>query len=254
MKSIIFLFLLTFCLQAQIDWSTQVKNKPICLSASGSTTVYTCPIVISSCSVGLQIFWTPDETSGVTPTLNVGCGAKPIKTNENATPPLGLFNAGYPVQLWFDGTSFRAPASVPTTTGQQATGSVMIPTTLPESLPTTTGPSGVLVPVLISSGAGPISPTATGFYFNNHGALTYNLPTITSASIGLQMCFRNDTGISGALTIVAPASTTIDVAGAVKSTPGNLSSAGALGDAACVVAVGTTLYMAYTGPGTWSNN
>lgn len=132
--------------------------------------------------------------------------------------------------------------------------SVAIPTTLPGSLPTTTGPSGVLVPVLISSGAGPISPTATGFYFNNHGALTYNLPTITSATVGLQMCFRNDTGISGALTIVAPASTTIDVAGAVNSTPGNLSSGGALGDAACVVAQSTTQYVAYTGSGAWSNN
>jgi hypothetical protein len=108
--------------------------------------------------------------------------------------------------------------------------------------------------VLISSGAGPISPTATGFYFNNHGALTYNLPTITSATVGLQMCFRNDTGISGALTIVAPASTTIDVAGAVNSTPGNLSSGGALGDAACVVAQSTTQYVAYTGSGAWSNN
>jgi hypothetical protein len=132
--------------------------------------------------------------------------------------------------------------------------SVAIPTTLPGSLPTSTGPSGVLVPVLIST-SGPVSAVATGFYINNaSGALTYTLPVITSANVGLQLCFRNAVTRTGAITLTAPASTYIDVAGAVGSAAGNLVSGGALGDAACVVAIDTTHYYAYVGNGTWTGS
>jgi hypothetical protein len=133
-------------------------------------------------------------------------------------------------------------------------GTLSIPSTLPGSLPTSTGGSGVLVPVLVST-SGPVSAVATGFYINNaSGAITYTLPTITSANVGLQLCFRENTGKSGAITLTAPASTYIDVNGAVGSAAGNLVSAGALGDAACVVAIDATHYYAYVGNGTWTRS
>jgi len=133
-------------------------------------------------------------------------------------------------------------------------GTLSIPSTLPGSLPTSTGGSGVLVPVLVST-SGPVSAVATGFYINNaSGALTYTLPVITSANVGLQLCFRNAVTRTGAITLTAPASTYIDVAGAVGSAAGNLVSGGALGDAACVVAIDTTHYYAYVGNGTWTGS
>lgn len=93
----------------------------------------------------------------------------------------------------------------------------------------------------------------TGYYFNDYGALTYNLPTITSGLVGAQYCFRNYTGITGILTVQLPASTYIDRNGAIGTVAGHLSSAGALGDAACVVAISTTRYAAYVQSGTWVN-
>jgi hypothetical protein len=108
--------------------------------------------------------------------------------------------------------------------------------------------------VLIST-SGPVSAIATGFYINNaSGAITYTLPAITSANVGLQLCFRENTGKSGAITLTAPASTYLDVNGAVGSAAGNLVSGGALGDAACVVAIDTTHYYAYVGNGTWTGS
>jgi hypothetical protein len=130
------------------------------------------------------------------------------------------------------------------------TGTATIGTTLPTSI----GNSGVLVPVVIST-SGPVAVSATGFYFNNaSGALTYTLPTITSANVGLQVCVRNAVAKTGAITLTAPASTYIDVSGAVGSAAGTLVSGGALGDSACVVAVDTTHYYAYVGSGSWTNN
>jgi len=113
--------------------------------------------------------------------------------------------------------------------------------------------SGVIVPLAITT-TSPISPAATGFYLNNgSGAVTYNLPAIITATVGLQMCFRNAVTRTGAITLTAPASTYIDVKGANGSAAGTLVSGGALGDSACVVAVSTTQYMAFTGGGTWTN-
>lgn len=111
-----------------------------------------------------------------------------------------------------------------------------------------------LFPVATAT-SGPITVTATGFYLNNASAnITYNLPAITSSTVGAQYCFRNFTGATGAITLQDPASTHLDNAGAVGSTAGTFVSGGALGDAACVVAVSTTLYMAYPSHGTWTNN
>ena len=112
---------------ASTDLSDSASLPHACLSASGSATAYTCPAVIAAtCATGLRVNWVPDVTSGASPTLNVGCGAKPLVTNENAVPATALFAASYPMQLWFDGTSFRAPAAVPGATGQTVTGSEAI--------------------------------------------------------------------------------------------------------------------------------
>lgn len=114
--------------------------------------------------------------------------------------------------------------------------------------------SGVLAPVTIST-SGPVTVSGWGFFVNNaSGALTYTLPTITSGTVGLQYCFRNAATKTGAITITAPASTYIDKDGANGSAAGTLVSGGAAGDAACVVAVSTTQYMAYVAKGAWTNN
>lgn len=112
----------------------------------------------------------------------------------------------------------------------------------------------LLVPVTIST-SGPVTVSTWGFYFNNtSGALTFNLPAITSATVGVQYCFRNFTGKTGAITLKAPASTYFDVAGANGTAAGTLVSGGALGDSACVISISTTQYMAYPGNGSWVNN
>jgi len=100
----------------------------------------------------------------------------------------------------------------------------------------------------------PVSPVS-GYVFNNTpGALTVNLPTITSANIGVQICVRNYPTKTGAITLQAPASTYIGKDGANGSAAGTLVSAGALGDAACVVAASATQYIAYISSGAWTNN
>ena len=112
----------------------------------------------------------------------------------------------------------------------------------------------LLVPVATPT-SGPVTVSAWGFYFNNaSGALTFNLPVVTAATVGAQYCFRNFTGKSGAITLKAPASTYFDVNGANGSVTGTLVSGGALGDSACVVSISTTQYMAYPGTGSWTNN
>ena len=112
----------------------------------------------------------------------------------------------------------------------------------------------LLVPMATPT-SGPVTVSAWGFYFNNaSGAMTFNLPVVTSATVGAQYCFRNFTGKSGAITLQAPASTYFDVNGANGSVTGTLVSGGALGDSVCVVSISTTEYMAYPGNGTWTNN
>jgi hypothetical protein len=103
-----------------------------CPSASGSATTYTCPATLAAaCTEGMTVYWTPDVTSGAAPTLNAGCGAKAIHTNENAAAATGLFTAGAQIPVWFDGTEWRAPAVVPRMSGGTATGDVSIGTAFP---------------------------------------------------------------------------------------------------------------------------
>ena len=111
------------------------------------------------------------------------------------------------------------------------------------------------IPSVTVSTSGPVTVSSSGYYFNNAaGALTYNLPTITSGTVGSQYCFRNSVTKTGAITLQLPASTFMDLNGANGSSAGTFVSTGALGDSACVVAVTTTQYAAYVGGGVWTNN
>lgn len=135
-----------------------------------------------------------------------------------------------------------------------ATGAGQVPTSTGAGTTyTAQTPAAVTPTVTLVTSACTIS--AGGFFYNNtSGAMSCTLPTITSGLVGTQFCFRNFTGKTGVITLQEPASTTLDVNGAVASTAGTLVSGGALGDGACVVAVSTTLYAGYIGTGTWTNN
>lgn len=106
---------------------------------------------------------------------------------------------------------------------------------------------------LTTSTSGPVTVTTAGYYFNNStGALTYNLPTITSGTIGSPYCFYNDATRSGAITITAPASTVITYNGVNTAAAGSVVSTAALGDSGCVVAKTTTQYVFSPGIGVWN--
>ncbi len=110
------------------------------------------------------------------------------------------------------------------------------------------------LPVTVAT-VSPQAVTQTGFFFNNAaGAMTFNLPAITTATVGNQYCFRNYTARTGAITLQLPAATSVDVDGVNGTAAGTLVSGGALGDSACVVAVAVGQYMAYIGTGVWTNN
>jgi len=99
--------------------ATSMASALSCASASGSSTAYTClSTVAAACAAGLQVLWTPDVSSGASPTLNVGCGAKAIYTNEGVAANASLFSASVPMILRYDGTEWRAPAIVPSTSAQ----------------------------------------------------------------------------------------------------------------------------------------
>jgi hypothetical protein len=227
---------------------------------TGAVNAITCTQAgVTAYAAGLQLTVTPLHTNTGAATLTVNSLASlPVQRNGAALTG-GDYLIGQPVTVICGLTACQIGGSGPwsddgSTISAASGRSVAIPTALPGALPTTTGGSGVLVPVLIST-SGPVSPVATGFYINNASrALTYTLPAITSANVGLQVCVRNAVTKTGAITLTAPASTYIDVSGAVGSAAGTLVSGGALGDAACVVAVDTTHYYAFIGVGTWNNN
>jgi hypothetical protein len=142
-----------------------------CFSGDGSATAYRCSPggVLAVCVLGNQVIWTPDVTSGATPTLDVGCGAKSLKTNENANPAVGLYVASVPQTLWYDGAAWRSAAIVPSTVGGSATGTLSIPSLTTatrvikvgpannpvETLCTIDGSNNLACPGTISTGTAP---------------------------------------------------------------------------------------------------
>ena len=332
---------------AQTSWPPQIQSTDLpaspmlgpvnaCVSASSSATAYTCPTTIATtCAANIEVLWTPDIASGATPTLDVGCGAKAINTNENASPATGQFGASVPVRLRYDGTSWRAPAVIPSSTGGSATGNLSVSSTVLNytfgvivpvvrasaaaglysgtytSGITATGSAGQTCTLTALNGGGalasatvaltgsnaiaggtalvvtatgsayttaPTSATAgngtatcsgtavvgtalsvpiaaTGFYINDNAApLTYVLPAVTAANVGLQVCMWNGNTRTSVQTIKAPASTYIDNNGANGSAAGTLVFGGALADAACFVATSVTQYKAFVQSGSVTNN
>jgi hypothetical protein len=129
-----------------------------------------------------------------------------------------------------------------------AAGSLAIGTTVLDAT------AGFLARVTVWT-SGACTPVSTGFTYNNSaGAMGCTLPAITSANVGLQLCFENDSTRTGAITLTMPASTTVSIDGTAGSSAGTLVSGGAAGDRACVVAKAAGKYMGYVGSGSWANN
>lgn len=98
-------------------------------------------------------------------------------------------------------------------------------------------------------------PLTGGYYYNNaSGAITFNLPTIAPNMLGSKWCFRSWTGKTGVITLQLPSATVLDIDGASGASAGFLTSGGALGDYACVVAATTGQYEAEAPHGTWTNH
>jgi hypothetical protein len=125
-------------------------------------------------------------------------------------------------------------------------------------------------PVTLTTGASCTLGTASGcnatkylsgYTFNQEAtagaAVTYTLPT---PAAGLQYCVKNsnngsaaDTGIL-TLAVATPGTHFIVYNGTKGSSTGTMTSAGAAGDAMCVVGISATLWEAYVQVGTWTLN
>ncbi len=131
-------------------------------------------------------------------------------------------------------------------------GGVLSPRRAGDSL--AVGHAALPVPVVISTSS-PVTVGRTAFYVCDvAGGCTYNLPAITAANAGMQVCVWNKAGRSGAITFQLPAATQMDVDGVLGTAAATLVSGGALGDAACVVAQEVGVYKGFANAGDWTNN
>lgn len=90
------------------------------------------------------------------------------------------------------------------------------------------------------------------YLFNPAAALTFPLPP---GLPGMQRCYRNATGGTGAITVAVAASNTIDLAGSNgTSGTGTLVSGGAGGDNVCLFSDAANHWYASVQKGTWTNN
>jgi hypothetical protein len=111
----------------------------------------------------------------------------------------------------------------------------------------------MLVGTVTTSSAGGVTVSTPGFYWKAFtGTLTYTLPAIST--LGMQYCFRGVDANTGAITITAPASTFLELAGTRGTAAGTLVSSGSAGDGVCVVAQSSAAYVAYISAGNWTNN
>jgi hypothetical protein len=110
-------------------------------------------------------------------------------------------------------------------------------------------------PITVETGSFSFSSTYhTGYYIINNGS-TATTGTLLAASAGNQYCVRNIAGGTSAITIQTSASGQyIDNAGGYTASGGYVISGGALGDAACIVAIDTTHWLLYISSGTWTTH
>jgi hypothetical protein len=110
------------------------------------------------------------------------------------------------------------------------------------------------VPVLVSSGAGPIADPGGVSYIqtNNYtGVLTFNAP---AGVAGMQRCYRNATTRIGIITVQMASSNYVDMNGANGSSAGTLVSSGALGDQICIISDAANHWYVMSSAGSWTNN
>ena len=222
--------------------ATAISNTavPTCttITSAYTTGLATIPTVTITSSAGL---FAGTYTSGITTTGTVG-----------QTCTLGSLNGG--------GTGAAATVAL-TGTNTIAGGTALVVTaagsgyTSPPTSSTASAGTATCSGTAVIATSTSVAISTTGFTFNNtSGALTFVLPTITSGLVGSEFCVRNSATKTAALTLKAPASTTIDMSGANGTAAGTMVSGGALADAACVLATSTTTYVAYLQSGAWVNN
>ena len=116
---------------------------------------------------------------------------------------------------------------------------------------------GVTPQVSITTSTSVADDSNINTYFVNHyatagTAVNYTLP---AAAVPITKCFREYPGNTGAITIQTSASGQyIDNAGVNTASGGYVTSGGALGDAACVVAISSTQWQLYISGGTWTTH
>lgn len=96
---------------------------------------------------------------------------------------------------------------------------------------------------------------SSSYFMNKGDSDAHSIFTLPTAAAGLQYCIRNYTGITTVLKFqTSAAGQYIDLDGVNTATGGLIKSAGAAGDAACVVGVDATHWAAYVQKGTWSKD
>lgn len=126
------------------------------------------------------------------------------------------------------------------------------------------GASCTVTPNVTIDTATPVTVSSTNkatFHINQNAtagtAVTYNLPT---AAAGIQKCFTNgnngtaaDTGVI-AIATSASGQFILFTDGTYTATGGNVTSAGAAGDSACVVGIDSTHWELFVQRGTWTKH
>jgi hypothetical protein len=93
------------------------------------------------------------------------------------------------------------------------------------------------------------------YYMNQGNSAANSIFTLPTAAAGLQYCARNYTGITQVLKFqTSAAGQYIDLDGVNTASGGLIKSGGAAGDAACVVGVDATHWVAYPSKGTWTKD
>ena len=108
------------------------------------------------------------------------------------------------------------------------------------------------VPVLVQAGAGPVAdPGGNDYYLaNNYGVLTFNVPA--GSVVGMQRCYYNYVGISGAITLQMAASNKCSLYGVDSGSAGTVFASGVAGDSVVLVCDATNHWTAFVVAGTWS--
>ena len=117
------------------------------------------------------------------------------------------------------------------------------------------------VPVTITTDATTINSTTqkSGYFVNNGDSAAKGIYTLPTAAAGLQYCIalysEHATGATAVMKFQTSASGQYIALDGVRTASGGLiKSTGAAGDAACVVGISATEWIAYHSSGTWSKD